>query len=64
TVNSWFNRGATLTFFSFRYWRTGEPNSLGDEDCGVMAASDEENCWNDANCRDENFWICEKMVDQ
>uniref|UniRef100_A0A3P9AX05 C-type lectin domain-containing protein n=1 Tax=Maylandia zebra TaxID=106582 RepID=A0A3P9AX05_9CICH len=47
-----------------RYWRTGEPNSLGDEDCGVMAANDEENCWNDANCRDENFWICEKKVEQ
>ncbi|XP_025763423.1 C-type lectin domain family 4 member M-like [Oreochromis niloticus] len=54
----------TLLNSSFRYWRTGEPNSLRDEDCGVMVANDEENCWNDANCRDENFWICEKMVDQ
>uniref|UniRef100_A0A3Q4G7F7 C-type lectin domain-containing protein n=1 Tax=Neolamprologus brichardi TaxID=32507 RepID=A0A3Q4G7F7_NEOBR len=46
------------------YWRTGEPNSLVNEDCGVMAANDEENCWNDANCRDENFWICEKKMEQ
>uniref|UniRef100_A0A3Q4GCN5 C-type lectin domain-containing protein n=1 Tax=Neolamprologus brichardi TaxID=32507 RepID=A0A3Q4GCN5_NEOBR len=23
-----------------------------------------KNCWNDANCRDENFWICEKKMEQ
>ncbi|XP_024416423.1 CD209 antigen-like protein C [Desmodus rotundus] len=38
------------------FWKQGEPNSQGDEDC-VELYSDG---WNDKKCSAELFWICEK----
>ncbi|XP_049426113.1 CD209 antigen-like protein E [Epinephelus fuscoguttatus] len=41
------------------YWKPGEPNDfLGNtEDCVEM-----EDSWNDIPCKNQNFWICEKMM--
>ncbi|XP_028641355.1 CD209 antigen-like protein E [Grammomys surdaster] len=38
------------------FWKEGEPNNVGDEDCVVMA----EDKWNDSICTANNFWVCEK----
>ncbi|XP_052023946.1 CD209 antigen-like protein E isoform X2 [Apodemus sylvaticus] len=38
------------------FWKDGEPNNVGDEDCVVMA----EDKWNDSICSANNFWVCEK----
>ncbi|XP_046952764.1 CD209 antigen [Lynx rufus] len=38
------------------FWKEGEPNNHGDEDC-VELYSDG---WNDNRCSTENFWICKK----
>uniref|UniRef100_A0A452S6K6 C-type lectin domain-containing protein n=1 Tax=Ursus americanus TaxID=9643 RepID=A0A452S6K6_URSAM len=38
------------------FWKEGEPNNHGDEDC-VELYSDG---WNDNRCNTENFWTCEK----
>ncbi|XP_002921954.2 CD209 antigen isoform X1 [Ailuropoda melanoleuca] len=38
------------------FWKEGEPNNRGDEDC-VELYSDG---WNDNRCNTENFWTCEK----
>ncbi|KAA8594527.1 hypothetical protein FQN60_011662 [Etheostoma spectabile] len=47
------------------YWSPGEPNGFGgrDEDCVETRFLDRENSWNDIPCTDQNFWICEKMIE-
>ncbi|XP_042288924.1 CD209 antigen-like protein A [Thunnus maccoyii] len=46
------------------YWSPGEPNGYEGktEDCVEIRFHDKENSWNDIPCKDQNFWICEKMV--
>ncbi|XP_030596989.1 CD209 antigen-like protein A [Archocentrus centrarchus] len=53
------------TVLNKRFWETGEPNTFGgtDEDCGEVKPREEENNWNDTHCENENYWICEKIVD-
>ncbi|XP_076874401.1 uncharacterized protein LOC143524743 isoform X1 [Brachyhypopomus gauderio] len=41
------------------YWNKGEPNNLGNEDCGEILMSEG---WNDWFCSNKNKWICEKSV--
>lgn len=38
------------------FWKEGEPNNAGDEDCVVIA----EDKWNDSICSANNFWVCEQ----
>nr|XP_035921890.1 CD209 antigen-like protein 2 isoform X2 [Halichoerus grypus] len=40
------------------FWKEGEPNNHGDEDC-VELYSDG---WNDNRCSAENFWTCQKPL--
>uniref|UniRef100_A0A3B1KBG3 C-type lectin domain-containing protein n=1 Tax=Astyanax mexicanus TaxID=7994 RepID=A0A3B1KBG3_ASTMX len=45
------------------FWYPGEPNSYGDEDCGLYGYwSDPVNNWNDYPCNQQFFWICEKRI--
>ncbi|KAG8519253.1 CD209 antigen [Galemys pyrenaicus] len=37
------------------FWRQGEPNNFGDEDCVELY----KDGWNDGLCNFENAWICE-----
>ncbi|XP_028713219.1 CD209 antigen-like protein 2 isoform X1 [Peromyscus leucopus] len=38
------------------FWKEGEPNNDGDEDC-VELFPDK---WNDNKCTEQNFWVCEQ----
>ncbi|KAI5758531.1 CD209-like protein [Gulo gulo luscus] len=38
------------------FWKEGEPNNHGDEDCVELYSEG----WNDNRCSSENFWTCEK----
>uniref|UniRef100_A0A287D5S7 CD209 antigen-like protein E n=1 Tax=Ictidomys tridecemlineatus TaxID=43179 RepID=A0A287D5S7_ICTTR len=38
------------------YWKEGEPNNAGNEDCVELFVED----WNDNKCTAQNFWICER----
>uniref|UniRef100_A0A8D2DA90 C-type lectin domain-containing protein n=1 Tax=Sciurus vulgaris TaxID=55149 RepID=A0A8D2DA90_SCIVU len=38
------------------FWKEGEPNDAGNEDCVELAAED----WNDSRCAAQNFWVCER----
>ncbi|XP_076584162.1 CD209 antigen-like protein A [Chaetodon auriga] len=46
------------------FWTPGEPNSYQghNEDCVELKSHDMVNSWNDKPCKDQNFWICEKMI--
>ncbi|KAL1772948.1 Cd209f [Sigmodon hispidus] len=37
------------------FWKEGEPNNDGDEDCVELFMDD----WNDNKCTEQNFWVCE-----
>ncbi|XP_076874521.1 C-type lectin domain family 4 member M-like [Brachyhypopomus gauderio] len=39
------------------FWNTGEPNSIGDEDCAITGYN-----WADYPCTDQFIWICEDMI--
>ncbi|KAF4086568.1 hypothetical protein AMELA_G00084870 [Ameiurus melas] len=41
------------------FWRQGEPNNVGDEDCAVSGYHSDPN-WIDVSCNLQNVWICEK----
>ncbi|XP_055969217.1 CD209 antigen-like protein C [Sorex fumeus] len=44
------------TPFQLSFWRPGEPNNHGDEDCVELF----NDGWNDIPCSQEKPWICEK----
>lgn len=47
----------------FSFWRDGEPNNAGDEDCAHNnAGKNPIKSWNDAPCSAKSFWVCEKAV--
>uniref|UniRef100_A0A3B4CBS9 C-type lectin domain-containing protein n=1 Tax=Pygocentrus nattereri TaxID=42514 RepID=A0A3B4CBS9_PYGNA len=49
--------------FSFRFWKLGEPNSYGDEDCAVTGyGSGPEKSWADFPCSYKCVWICERRI--
>uniref|UniRef100_A0A8C3B5H0 C-type lectin domain-containing protein n=2 Tax=Cyclopterus lumpus TaxID=8103 RepID=A0A8C3B5H0_CYCLU len=52
------------TLLTESYWHPGEPNGFEGklEDCVEIRFHEVENSWNDIPCRDQNFWICEKMI--
>ncbi|KAE8300721.1 CD209 antigen-like protein D [Larimichthys crocea] len=53
--------GTTLTE---SYWGPGEPNDNKNkaEECVELRFHDIENSWNDISCKNQNFWICEKII--
>ncbi|XP_053483851.1 CD209 antigen-like protein E [Ictalurus furcatus] len=45
------------------FWRQGEPNNVGDEDCAVSGYQSEPvPNWIDVSCNLQNVWICEKGI--
>ncbi|XP_049327979.1 C-type lectin domain family 17, member A [Astyanax mexicanus] len=58
-VWKWVDGSELITGF----WRPGEPNSNGDEDCGLYGyGSDPVNNWADYPCNNQEKWICEKRI--
>ncbi|XP_049327983.1 C-type lectin domain family 4 member M-like [Astyanax mexicanus] len=58
-VWKWVDGSELITGF----WYPGEPNSYGDEDCGLYGyGSDPVNNWADYPCNTHFFWICEKRI--
>lgn len=44
----------------FRYWITGEPNHLMDEDCvEIQPDWSSQGNWNDFPCEEKKHYICE-----
>ncbi len=48
-------------------WGPGEPNNgpgccLNDEDCGVVAWYPDPNTWNDVQCGDDHYYVCESAA--
>ncbi|KAL0961580.1 hypothetical protein UPYG_G00354990 [Umbra pygmaea] len=63
TEGSWEWTGSGQSSSSFTtYWKNGEPNDSGGEDCAVMEtwSSDPLKSWNDVPCTRESNWVCEK----
>ncbi|XP_026215280.1 CD209 antigen-like protein E [Anabas testudineus] len=52
------------TVLTTSFWSSGEPNNYKgrNEDCGEIWYYNREQSWNDAECENENFWICEKKL--
>ncbi|XP_070270218.1 CD209 antigen-like protein C isoform X5 [Myotis yumanensis] len=44
------------THLHLSFWKRGEPNNQGEEDCVELSGDG----WNDNRCSEELFWICEK----
>ncbi|KAM8841881.1 CD209 antigen-like protein C [Synchiropus picturatus] len=46
------------------FWAPGEPSDdeRKDENCTELREHYIEKSWNDASCRQKNFWICEKKI--
>ncbi|XP_023599139.1 CD209 antigen isoform X5 [Myotis lucifugus] len=44
------------THLHLSFWKEGEPNNQGEEDCVELSGDG----WNDNKCSEEHFWICEK----
>uniref|UniRef100_A0A3B1KCI4 C-type lectin domain-containing protein n=1 Tax=Astyanax mexicanus TaxID=7994 RepID=A0A3B1KCI4_ASTMX len=58
-VWKWVDGSELITGF----WRPGEPNSLGEEDCAITdISSDPVNTWNDYPCNRQLVWICEMRI--
>ncbi|XP_049327985.1 CD209 antigen-like protein E [Astyanax mexicanus] len=58
-VWKWVDGSELITGF----WYPGEPNSYGDEDCGLYGyGSDPVKNWADYPCNNHFFWICEKRI--
>uniref|UniRef100_A0A3B1IH84 C-type lectin domain-containing protein n=1 Tax=Astyanax mexicanus TaxID=7994 RepID=A0A3B1IH84_ASTMX len=52
--------GSSMTY---GYWRRGEPNGVGDEDCVESGHNNEKTwSWNDLSCTIERRWICERRL--
>ncbi|KAL6466867.1 hypothetical protein MHYP_G00246710 [Metynnis hypsauchen] len=60
-VWKWVDGSALTT----KFWRSGEPNSYGDEDCVITGyGSDPVYSWADFTCNNKYLyvWICEKRI--
>ncbi|KAG9259859.1 CD209 antigen-like protein D, partial [Astyanax mexicanus] len=45
------------------YWKSGEPNNYGDEDCVASGYKGWKTwSWHDFSCSYETHWICEKKI--
>lgn len=53
-----------MLFVCFSFWYPGEPNNFRgtEEDCAETKYYDYENSWNDVECTNANFWMCEKKT--
>ncbi|KAL6466570.1 hypothetical protein MHYP_G00243740 [Metynnis hypsauchen] len=59
TENTWkWVDGQPLTD---KFWRKGEPNNSGEEDCAIFTttAEDGQQTWNDLSCSGKENWMCE-----
>ncbi|XP_028924385.1 C-type lectin domain family 17, member A isoform X1 [Ornithorhynchus anatinus] len=43
---------------SLSFWQPGEPNNRNGENCGAMS---QDGSWNDLDCDQTTYWICEKQ---
>ncbi|KAM4887911.1 CD209 antigen-like protein E isoform 2-T2 [Thomomys bottae] len=50
--------GSPLASRLMKYWKKGQPNNYGGQDC--VEFRDEG--WNDASCDEKKFWICKKSA--
>ncbi|GAB1292948.1 CD209 antigen-like protein B [Apodemus speciosus] len=50
--------GSALSSRFQKYWKKGEPNNIGEEDCVEFAGDG----WNDSKCELKKFWICKKSA--
>uniref|UniRef100_A0A3B1JPZ6 C-type lectin domain-containing protein n=1 Tax=Astyanax mexicanus TaxID=7994 RepID=A0A3B1JPZ6_ASTMX len=58
-VWKWVDGSELITGF----WRPGEPNSYGDEDCVITGyGSDPVKNWADFSCNNQFMWICERSL--
>ncbi|XP_036439674.1 CD209 antigen-like protein C [Colossoma macropomum] len=58
-VWKWVDGSALTTGF----WKYGEPNSYGDEDCTLTGyGSSPEKSWADFPCNSKSVWICERRI--
>uniref|UniRef100_A0AAR2JZM2 C-type lectin domain-containing protein n=1 Tax=Pygocentrus nattereri TaxID=42514 RepID=A0AAR2JZM2_PYGNA len=58
-VWKWVDGSALTT----KFWRSGEPNGKGNEDCVVTGyVSDPVQSWADFPCDNKFVWICEKRI--
>uniref|UniRef100_A0A4W4G5K5 C-type lectin domain-containing protein n=3 Tax=Electrophorus electricus TaxID=8005 RepID=A0A4W4G5K5_ELEEL len=51
------------TVLTTGYWEPGKPNSNGwvEQNCAVTGSAAGKG-WNDKNCQESHFWICEKQI--
>lgn len=49
--------GSPLSDSFRKYWKKGEPNNQGNEDCAELR----DDGWNDTKCDNKKFWICKKL---
>nr|XP_015204403.1 PREDICTED: CD209 antigen-like protein C isoform X1 [Lepisosteus oculatus] len=56
--NTWKWVDGTTVIMSEIYWNFGEPNNVGEEDCGELT----EGKLNDVGCGEIKRWICEKSL--
>ncbi|KAK0136281.1 C-type lectin domain family 10 member A [Merluccius polli] len=47
------------TIMTSSFWRRGQPDDYGGEDCVVTSLGDD---WNDASCAIQYRWMCEKVL--
>lgn len=59
TTEAFFTQGIGGPPVNFVNWHAGEPNNVGNEDCAVDNAFN-DNTWNDANCGSANKFVCER----
>ncbi|KAK0150630.1 C-type lectin domain family 4 member M [Merluccius polli] len=47
------------TIMTSSFWRSGQPDDYGGEDCVATSLGDD---WNDVSCAAQYRWICEKVL--
>ncbi|XP_071359688.1 CD209 antigen-like [Trachinotus anak] len=50
------------TWLTRSFWGSKEPNGNATENCAQTKYTKYENNWNDENCSNSHYWICEERV--
>ncbi|CAH1274249.1 FCGBP [Branchiostoma lanceolatum] len=51
--------GVPLSSCSYKNWYPGEPNNIGNEDCGHLWGGSKRLKWNDMSCSAPKYFICQ-----